>query len=308
MRTNLVQFRPKQSSSWRIAGNGLRTITLAALFFAPFVGACGASDKPASETPKTSQTDQRDEQWNLVWQDEFNGSDGSALDESKWTIETGGHGWGNNELQYYTARPSNIRIEGGNLVITAIKEDFTGPDQVSRSYTSARIKTQGKFTQKYGRFDARIKIPQGAGMWPAFWMLGDNISEVRWPTCGEIDIMENIGVEPDKVHGSLHGPGYSGENPLTGTYQSKGGVPFHQDFHVFSVEWEPGTIRFYVDGKLYQTRTSNEVPAGTRWVYDHPFFLLVNLAVGGNWPGSPNASTVFPQSMQVDYVRVFTRR
>jgi beta-glucanase (GH16 family) len=221
-------------------------------------------------------------------------------------IETGGGGWGNNELEYYTARPQNVRQEKGDLIIEAAKETYTGQDKVTRDYTSARLKTAGLFSQTYGRFEARIKIPFGQGIWPAFWLLGDDISKVHWPACGEIDIMENVGFEPNKVHGSMHGPGYSGGNPLTGVYTLASGR-FSDDFHVFAIEWEPNVVRFYVDDQLYQTRTPDDLPAGTRWVFAHPFFVLLNVAVGGNWPRNPDASTIFPQPMLVDYVRVFSR-
>jgi beta-glucanase (GH16 family) len=222
-------------------------------------------------------------------------------------METGGGGWGNNELETYTNRTQNGQVQDGNLVITANKETYTGTDGIARQYTSARIKTQGLFDQKNGRFEARIKIPQGQGIWPAFWMLGNNIGTVGWPNCGEIDIMENIGKEPDKVHGSMHGPGYAGGNSLTGTYAVPSGK-FGDDFHIFAIEWETSVVRFYVDGKLYETRTPADIPPGTSWVYDHPFFILLNVAVGGDWPGSPDNSTVFPQTMVVDYVRVYAKK
>ena len=264
---------------------------------------CGGTQTTAATpvTPATSGS------WILTWSDEFGSANGSAPDASKWVLETGGNGWGNNELEYYTTRSQNVRQENGNLVITALKETYTGPDGVARSYTSARLKTAGLFTQAYGRFEARIKVPAGQGMWPAFWMLGKDIDTAGWPTCGEIDIMENVGNEPAKVHGSMHGPGYSGGNPLTGVYTLTGGR-FSDDFHVFAVEWEPSVVRFYVDGSLYETRTPSDLPSGTRWVFDHPFFVLLNVAVGGNWPGSPDNSTVFPQTMLVDYVRVYARQ
>jgi beta-glucanase (GH16 family) len=218
-------------------------------------------------------------------------------------METGGGGWGNNELESYTSRPENAKVQDGNLVITAIQENFTGTDGITRPYTSARLKTQGKFDQKYGRFEARIKIPAGQGIWPAFWMLGNNIDTAQWPSCGEIDIMENIGKEPSMVHGSLHGTGFDS----TATYTLSTGK-FADDFHVYAVEWEPGVVRFYVDGNLYDTRTSANVPAGGTWAFDHPFFLLLNVAVGGNWPGSPDGTSTFPQTMLVDYVKVYTKQ
>lgn len=245
--------------------------------------------------------------WTLVWSDEFNGPDGSPVDSSKWVMATGGNGWGNQELEYYTARTQNAVQQGGNLVITARAEKYTGPDGITRDYTSARLRTEGKFSQKYGRFEARIKIPRGQGIWPAFWMLGDDMSKVDWPNCGEIDIMENIGKEPALVHGTIHGPGYSGEHGLGSSFALPDNARFADDFHIYAVEWEPEAIRFYVDDHLYGTRTPAELPKGTKWVYDHPFFLLLNVAVGGGWPGNPDETTVFPQTMLVDYVRVYER-
>lgn len=246
-------------------------------------------------------------EWVLTWSDEFDGRDGSEPDPTKWAAESGGSGWGNGELEYYTPRPQNVHQENGHLVIQAIKEEFKGTDGVRREYTSARLKTEGKFSQRYGRFEARIQIPSGHGVWPAFWMLGDDFSKTGWPACGEIDIMENVGSEPATVHGSLHGPGYSGANPLTTAYALPRGQ-FTDGFHIFAVEWEPQVIRFYVEGKLYGTKTTADIPKGKRWVFDHPFFIVLNLAVGGNMPGNPDRSTVLPQRMLVDYVRVYSRK
>lgn len=243
--------------------------------------------------------------WVLTWSDEFNGPNGSAPDPEKWVMETGGNGWGNHELEYYTSRRQNVRQEKGKLVIEAIKKPFTGPDGVRRDYTSARIVTEGLFAQKYGRFEARIKLPSGRGIWPAFWILGDDLKTAGWPACGEVDIMENIGSQPATNHGSMHGPGYSGGHALTASYTLPHGR-FSGGYHTFSLEWEPSVVRFYVDGHLYETRTPRDIP-GKRWVFDHPFFILLNVAVGGNWPGSPDASTSFPQRMLVDYVRVYAR-
>ena len=243
--------------------------------------------------------------WTLVWSDEFNGPDGSRPDAAKWKFEVGGNGWGNQELQYYTTRPENSFIRGGNLVIQTLQESFTGTDRVTRNYTSARMTTQGLFEQAYGRFEARVKIPRGQGIWPAFWLLGNDFGKVGWPACGEIDIMENIGKEPSTIHGSMHGPGYSGDFDFTSVYKLPGGVNFFDDFHVFAIEWEPGTVRFYVDQELYSTFTPSRLPAGRKWVFDHPFFIVLNVAVGGLWPGLPDSTTVFPQAMLVDYVRVY---
>jgi beta-glucanase (GH16 family) len=245
--------------------------------------------------------------WKLVWSDEFNGPDGSPVDPSKWVFETGGNGWGNHELEYYTERPANALQRGGNLVITVSREKYSGADGVSRDYTSARLKTEGKFWEKYGRFEARIKIPEGQGIWPAFWMLGADIGKVGWPNCGEIDIMENIGKEPTVVHGTIHGPGYSGNNGIGSPFSPPDHARFADDFHIYAVEWQPTAIRFYVDDHLYATRTPAEIPKGTTWVYNHPFFMLLNVAVGGGWPGPPDSTTPFPQTMLVDYVRVYKR-
>ena len=245
--------------------------------------------------------------WVLTWSDEFTGPDGSAPDATKWVMESGGNGWGNDELEYYTPRPKNLRLENGNLVIEAVKEEFTGADGVKRLYTSGRLKTQGRFSQTYGRFEARVKIPSGQGLWPAFWLLGGDYSKAGWPACGEIDIMENVDVEESRIHGTIHGPGYSARKSVTSGYTLPHGR-FSDDFHVFAVEWEPQLIRFYVDDELYATRTPADLPKGARWVYDHPFFIILNLAVGGTWPGSPDSSTGFPQRMLVDYVRVYSLR
>src|SRR5579884_3590510 len=244
--------------------------------------------------------------WKLTWSDEFNAPDGSAVDPSKWTYDIGGKGWGNQELESYTSGTANAIIRDGMLVITAKREHVTGADGIPRDYTSARIKTKGHFAQAYGRFEARMKIPRGQGMWPAFWLLGDDIDKVGWPKCGEIDIMENIGKEPETVHGTIHGPGYSGANGIGAPY-SLLEHDFADSFHVYAIEWQPNEIRFYVDDMLYASRRADELPAGMKWVYDHRFFIILNLAVGGAWPGNPDATTEFPQHLLVDYVRVYTR-
>jgi len=258
------------------------------------------SPKPAPAAPALPG-------WVLTWSDEFNGTNGSLPDSSKWVMETGGGGWGNNELESYTNRAENAHVQDGNLVISAVKEKYKGSDGIARDYTSARLKTLGKFSQKYGRFEARIKITHGEGMWPAFWMMGDNIETVNWPNCGEIDIMENIGKEPAVVHGSMHGPGYFGANGFSAAYSLPSGR-FADDFHVYAVEWEANAVRFYVDNNLYETRTPADLPAGKTWAFDHPFFILLNAAIGGDWPGNPDNNTKFPQDMLVDYVRVYAKK
>ena len=245
--------------------------------------------------------------WSLVWSDEFNGPNGAAVDATKWTAEVGGSGWGNNELEYYTTRTANAYQSDGFLVIKAIKEHYTGSDFVTREYTSARLITRNKFSPQYGRLEARIKIPYGQGIWPAFWMLGNDIGTVGWPQCGEIDIMENIGREPAIVHGTIHGPGYSGDHGIGSSFTLQNSQRFADAFHTFAIEWEPNVVRFYCDGILYKTLMPANLPAGTTWVYNHAFFILMNVAVGGGWPGNPDATTVFPQTMLVDYVRVYQR-
>ncbi len=266
------------------------------------IAECGSTEPPAAVPSPTPTT------WTLVWSDEFDGAAGSSVDRSRWTFDIGGGGWGNQELETYTDRTANASLDGsGNLVIVANRETLTGPDGITRPYTSARLKTEGLFTHGYGRFESRMQIPYGQGLWPAFWMLGADISTVGWPACGEIDIMENIGIEPGTVHGSLHAPRGAEVGSTTGSFALPAGQRFADGFHVFAVEWEPSQVRFYVDDTLYLTRTGADLPAGTRWVFDHPFFVILNVAVGGTWPGSPDATTTFPQRMRVDYVRVYSR-
>lgn len=239
----------------------------------------------------------------LVMQDEFN-TDG-APNGTIWGYDLGtgnnltGSGWGNNELQNYTKRTENVKVENGYLLITAQKETYNGS-----SYTSARLTTKGIFDQAYGRFEARIRLPYGQGMWPAFWLLGANIDEVGWPQCGEIDIMEFRGQEPTKVLGTIHGPGYSGGNAISKSY-SLSNNRFDTGFHIFGIEWGPNYINYYVDNVLYNQITPAKVKG--EWVFDHPFYIIINLAVGGDFVGNPNSETVFPQTMLVDYVRVYQK-
>jgi beta-glucanase (GH16 family) len=244
--------------------------------------------------------------WKLTWHDEFDRKGVNHPDPSKWELEIGGDGWGNNELEYYTQRIENSREQKGHLAITAAKEDYAGDEGVKRSYTSARLKTKTHFSQAYGRFEARIKLPGGKGIWPAFWLLGDDVGKTGWPSSGEIDIMESIG-DTTTVYGTLHGPGYSGASGLPGKYVLSGKKKFQDKFHLFAVEWDPEVIRFFVDDVMYASKTPQDVPQNSKWVFDHPFFIILNLAVGGNWPGSPDKSTKFPQTMLIDYVRVYER-
>lgn len=233
----------------------------------------------------------------LVMQDEFDTN--GAPNPSLWSynIGTGNNGWGNNELQYYTDRPENIVVENGMLKITAIQELYMGA-----GYTSARILSKGKFEKKYGRFEARIKLPWGKGIWPAFWMLGANSDTVVWPQCGEIDIMEYIGSNPTTAFGTVHGPGYSGAESISKSY-SLLNDRFDNDFHIFGIEWGENYINYYIDDVLYNQITPEDVPG--EWVFNEPFYIILNMAVGGNLPGPPNSQTVFPQTMLIDYIRVY---
>lgn len=248
------------------------------------------------------ETDAEPLEWGLVWSDEFDGPAGQSPDAAKWSFDIGTD-WGNDQLEYDTNRPENVSLDGnGNLAIIARQESYEG-----RNYTSGRIKTAGLFAREGGRFEARIRLPVGQGLWPAFWSLGADFGSVGWPECGEIDIMEYRGQEPNIVHGSLHGPGYSGGAALTGSF-TRSGDGFDADFHVFTIDWEEDAITWFVDGIPYQTFTPSSLSGGRRWVFDHPFFIILNLAVGGNYVGPPNSSTVFPQTMLVDWVRVYGYR
>jgi beta-glucanase (GH16 family) len=243
-----------------------------------------------------------------VWHDEFDGPAGASFDRAKWVADTGGNGFGNHEGEFYTTRAENVALDGdGHLVITARAEPPSSTDECwygKCRYTSTRLKTKGLFAHEYGRFEARIRTPRGQGVWPAFWMLGADIDSIGWPHGGEIDIMENIGREPAVAHGTLHGPGYSGGNGI-GRADTLSRGAYADDFHVFAVAWRPNEIIWFVDGRQYHRVTPADLPRGTKWVFDHPFFLLLNFAVGGDWPGNPDASTTFPQQMVVDYVRAY---
>ncbi|KZM36520.1 family 16 glycosylhydrolase [Oerskovia enterophila] len=244
----------------------------------------------------------------LTWSDEFDGAPGAPPDPARWRLETGGSGWGNDELQYYTDSPSNASTDGaGHLVITARRENPADHQcHYGRcEYTSARLITADRFAQQHGRFEARIKIPGGQGTWPAFWMLGQDIFTTEpWPASGEIDVMENVGKEPGTVWGSLHGPGYSGADAVHESFTLPGGEQVADDFHTFTVDWGPDAITWYVDGTAYSHKTPDDTGGGA-WVFDDPFFLLLNLAIGGDWPGSPDESTTLPAQMVVDYVRAY---
>jgi beta-glucanase (GH16 family) len=261
------------------------------LLFLLFFTACGslnlAPEPAVIEVP---------EGWALTWSDEF---DGRKIDTSNWTYDLGGGGWGNGEMQTYTDSANNARVEDGMLVITAQKETL---ESGGFNFTSARLKTQGLQTFQYGRIEARIKVPPGAGLWPAFWMLGENFPVVGWPDCGEIDIMEYVGREPDLIIGTLHGPGYSGALGLS--QWNRQTFDIADDFHTYAIEWDENQISWFFDGEKYSTFTREDV--GNRpWVFDQPFFIILNVAVGGTLGGIVAADTEFPAQYLIDYVRVF---
>ena len=268
------------------------------------------SKLPSSTSPHT-YTNITSGTLSLVWSDEFEGPKGAPPDSSKWGCERGGKGWGNRELQYYTDQTENAALDGNScLVITA--RTVAEADPAARMcwygpcrFTSARLLTLGKFSFTHGLVEARMKLPFGQGIWPALWMLGENFAEVGWPACGEIDIMENIGREPGVVHGTVHGPGYSGANGIGGAYALPDGQALKDDFHIFAVEWLPGSIRWHMDNQLYFELLPGQLPEGSPWVFEHPFFLLLNMAVGGEWPGAPDDTTLFPQVMLIDFVRIY---
>lgn len=239
--------------------------------------------------------------WNLVWSDEFDQVDGSLPDSNYWSYDVGGWGWGNGESQYYTAnRAKNARIENGQLLIEMHKENYSGSQ-----YTSARLLTENKFDFQYGRVESRLKVPDGgSGLWPAFWSLGEDFSTFGWPVCGEIDFMEYVSRDPYQIFGTIHGPGYEGGASYSGIYTFN--EPVANQYHVFTVEWDENVIRWYVDDNLYHTaRPSNIEPHN--WVFDHPFFLIFNLAIGGSFGGEIDPNITFPQQYWIDYVRVYER-
>lgn len=273
---------------------------------APSLGAStGLNLDSTNVTPSQSPNETPDPN-RPVWSDEFNGPAGARPNSTKWSFDVGGNGWGNNELQYYTAKPSNASLNGqGDLVIAARAEQYMGSDGVQRSYTSARLQTLNKFQFTYGLMEARIQVPAGTGLAPAFWSLGNDAynEEDSWPNCGEIDAMEVLGSEPNVLNGTLHGPWPSAPNGIGGEVESA--APLSAGFHTYGVLWEPDRISFLLDGSVYKTVERTDLPPGSAWPFQHPNFLLLNLAVGGEWPGSPNASTQFPARMVVDWVRVW---
>jgi beta-glucanase (GH16 family) len=267
-----------------------------------------------NDKPPTVSTASRSG-WIQVWSDEFDGAAGARLDTTKWRYETadgckeGICGWGNNEKEYYTDASENIALNGqGQLMIVARRAPAGRTCHYGAClYTSAKVTTRGKLLAGPGRVEARIKLPAGQGLWPAFWMLGHNSPATRWPECGEIDIMENKGSQPTRTSSALHGPGYSGDTPFAHVHRLARGT-LSDDFHTFAVEWDSLHIRFFVDNTAHYETTRDAVAHFGKSVLDQPFFLILNLAVGGHFDGDPRSGAIFPATMVVDYVRVYTRQ
>lgn len=269
----------------------------------------GSNTSSVNTSSESSSVASKGTNWGLYWSDEFNGS---SVDRTIWSNQIFPAGHFNNEWEAYTASPNNFYITNisGESYLT-IKAIWDSNSIASGHYTSARIITGFNKYFKFGKISARMKLPYGQGIWPAFWMLGTNINElpggtVAWPTCGEVDIMEMVGGgagRDNKIYGTIHGPGYSGGNGIGGNITLSSGN-FSDAFHVFEVVWSNNYIHWFLDGTNYKSVNSSQVP-GT-WVYNQPFYIIFNLAVGGDWPGSPNSSTQFPQYMYVDWLRVYT--
>jgi beta-glucanase (GH16 family) len=301
-----VQDMPPSSRPWRQF--------LPAVAFA--LTACGgaggsataATPMPAPAAPVAS-TPALSSGWRLVWSDEFDGKAGTVPSTAHWSYDLGNkesNGWGNREFQYYTNQARNAQMDGaGMLVITAEKASNPGPcwNDKPCDFTSARIHSNGKVAFTHGKVEARMKLPSGQGIWPAFWTLGTDLASVGWPASGEIDIMEFIGKTPNTTYGTLHGPGYSGAQGIGKPREFSG--PVDGDFHIYSIVKRPNEIIWYVDGIEYHRLTPANLPAGGTWVFEKPFFVILNLAIGGDWPGAPDATTPLPARMLVDWVRIY---
>ena len=285
-----------------------RTCTVLCLLTLGSIAFSQSSPAPNSQTPEQPKPVQE----KLVWSDEFNApSQQSQPDPQNWTYDIGGGGWGNGEYETYCAWASNTapcsQVEPNAYVSSDGYLHIVARSPRKGIYTSARLKSQGLRSFRYGRIEARVKMPAGQGFWPAFWMLGDDIKTVDWPACGEIDIMESVGKMPTMNYGSVHGPGFVGIN-ITTQYMLPSGQKFADGFHTFGILWSPREMKFYVDdpSNVYATYTPASLTSGGIWPFDsRKFFFILNLAVGGAWPGPPDASSVFPQEMLVDYVRVY---
>ena len=296
-------FRPRNFPLSTMFPNFISLPQLTTVFGLLAVAVLSICALPAAANPPAG--------YKLDWSDEFHGAVGSPPDPAHWGYDTGDNGWGNNEMEDYVADTQHAQIiadpaatDGRALQILAT---YNGQGLTHGNFQSARLLSRGKVTAQYGYIEARLHLPSGQGIWPAFWMLGADIDApgVGWPRCGEIDIMENKGREPSVNHSSLHGPGYSGGSPLTATYALPSGQKFSDGYHTFGILWTADSITFSVDGQPFETRTPADLPPGKEWAFNHPFFFLLNVAVGGHFGGDPDTTTVFPQKLLVDYVRVY---
>lgn len=277
-----------------------------------FLVACQDQPAPPEDVVMNKQAEDSEptaNPWVLAWEDRFEGPAGAPPNPDHWRIMLGdgteydNPGWGNDELQYYTDDPANVALDGnGNLLITIREDDGSRECYYGACrFTSARLTTRGKVEFAYGRIESRIRVPAGGGIWAAFWSLGTDIGEVGWPQTGEIDFMEFVGRLPNEVFGTIHGPGYAGGESVGDIIKLD--EPVHENYHVFSVEWAPDRIDWFMDGEHYHSATPADAPG--EWVYNHPFFLLLNVAVGGNFGGDVDPELELPVSMAVDYVRVY---
>jgi len=245
--------------------------------------------------------------YRLLFADEFNAPAGEVPNPRHWGHDVGGHGWGNNELQYYSKNPQNAYHDGqGHLVIALRNEPHLAQFRNGKRYSSARLTTNDRFEIQHGLIEARLKVPSGQGLWPAFWMLGADFPKTPWPACGEIDIMEHVGNDPTRMHTNIHGPNFSGNNGLGQGVTLPNSEPFANAYHTVALKWEPYELTWYLDGQKMRTLRRNDIQSPSKpWVFNKPFFLLLNLATGGEWAGEPDASTVFPAFFMIDYVRVY---
>ena len=284
--------------------------TVALSTFAACGGSGGTTTLPPTDTTTTPPPPIT---WNLVWSDEFDGAAGASVDPAKWSFDLGDGcpgncGWGNNEKEFYTNATDNVSLDGqGHLAIVARSAPalnlscYYGPCQ----FTSAKITTRGKMNAAPGRVEARIRIPAGQGLWPAFWMLGNDFSTLGWPAAGELDIMENKGSAPNTSSSAIHGPGYFGNTPFAHA-NTIGPGTLADDYHVYAVEWDAEAAHFFVDGTLHYVVLRADIQRYGTSILDKPYFVILNLAVGGNFDGDPQSAAIFPATMLVDYVRVYT--
>jgi len=277
----------------------LRALGLTALLLQTSLACESSQVEPRVPEVIEAEASARPPRWELIWSDEFDAPEGTAIDSTKWVHDTGGHGWGNAQLEFNSDRTSNVSHNGeGQLAITARREPLNGLE-----YSSGRVKTQGRFELQYGRVEALIKLPTGQGIWPAFWMLGADFPSVGWPDCGEIDIMEHRGQLRYESTGAVHGPGFSAGEAISGRQSSSEALS--DDFHLFALEWTSSELRWFVDDQQFMSLSAEQLPKRSAWPFDKPYFLLMNVAVGGHYVGAPNEQTSFPQSMLIDYVRVY---